>query len=103
MRISILSLFLAVTVAFAGPLAFAGETAVEQTGQAEEMIGPEAMSEVSETETVVQEKVAEASDQVVESDASGEDCSNSADDDGDEKVDCDDEDCAADPGCQSGS
>jgi len=108
MRISILSLFLAIAVALAGPLAFAETDVIEeQVTEQETAPGPEALNEsadtaVDETQTVVQEKVVEMREAVVEAGTPKEDCANGADDDGDEKVDCDDSDCAGDPGCKSG-
>lgn len=108
MRISIFSLFLALAVAVAGPLAFAETDVIEeQVTEQEAVPGPDALSEtadtaVDETQTVVQEKVVDMQEAIVEADASKEDCANGADDDGDEKVDCDDSDCAGDPGCKSG-
>ncbi len=107
MRISILSLFLALAVVVAGPLAFAGSDVIEeQVTEQETAPGPEALEEVAdttaeETQTVVQEKVDETQEAIVV-EAAAEDCANGADDDGDEKVDCDDSDCAGDPGCKSG-
>ncbi len=108
MRISIFSLFLALAVAVAGPLAFAETDVIEeQVTEQEQVPGPEALNEaagtaVDETQTVVQEKVVEMQEAIVEADAAKEDCTNGVDDDGDEKIDCDDSDCAGDPGCKSG-
>lgn len=100
MRISILSLFLAVAVAFGGQFALADEAAEK------DMMGPEQLTEtventVEETQSAAEETVVETGETIIEAEAS-EDCTNGADDDGDQKVDCDDEDCAADPGCKSG-
>ena len=109
MRISILSLLLALAVVVAGPLAFAETDVIEeQVTEQETAPGPEALEEaadttVEETQTVVQEKVDSMQEAiVVEAEAASEDCANGVDDDGDEKVDCDDSDCAGDPGCKSG-
>ena len=100
MRISILSLFLAIAVAVAAPLAFADDAADKQA------MGPEQVTETVEaaaqdTQTAAEETVVETQETIIEAEA-GEDCANGADDDGDQKVDCDDSDCAGDPGCKSG-
>lgn len=107
MRISILSLFLALAVAVAGPLALAETDVIEeQVTEQETAPGPKALEEaadttVEETQSAVQEKVEEVQESIVV-EAAAEDCANGADDDGDEKVDCDDPDCANDPSCKSG-
>ena len=100
MRISILSLFLAVALALGGQLALADEASQK------EMMGPEQLTEtventVEDTQTAAEETVVDTEEVIIEAEA-GEDCANGADDDGDQKVDCDDEDCAGDPGCKSG-
>ena len=84
MRISILSILIALAVVIAGPIAFAGQdqTAEQETATSETI-----------TETVEVEEVAEGTK---------EDCANGADDDGDSKVDCDDADCAEDANCKGG-
>jgi len=84
MRIQILSILIALTIAIAGPLAFAepDRTAEQDT------VDIEVKTEVSE---------------IVEVEEIEEDCTNSADDDGDGKVDCDDSDCALAPNCKGGS
>jgi hypothetical protein len=108
MRISIFSLFLALAVAVAGPPAFAETDVIEeQVTEQEQVPGPEALTEaqdtvIEETQTVAQEKVVEMKEAMVEAEDAKEDCANGADDDGDEKVDCDDSDCAGDPACKSG-
>lgn len=90
MRISILSIFLALVVAVAGPLAFAEpEAAQDQVTEQETAPSAEALTESSDTSVEVVE--------------AKEDCTNGADDDGDEKIDCEDADCAGDPGCTSGN
>ena len=107
MRISILSLFLALAVAVAGPLAYADNDVIEeQVTEQETVPGPKALEDaadttVEETQSAVQEKVEEVQEAIVV-EAAAEDCANGADDDGDEKVDCDDSDCAGDPNCKSG-
>jgi hypothetical protein len=89
MRTSIFSILLALTVIMAGPIAFAGqdqsaEHATESTQTTMEDSGPSNISEVIES------LAAEAQ----------EDCTNSADDDGDEQIDCEDTDCVDDPNCK---
>jgi len=87
MRTSIFSILLALTVIMAGPLMFAGQDqTTENTETTMEDSGPSNISEVIES------LAAEAQ----------EDCTNSADDDGDERVDCEDTDCVDDPNCKGG-
>ncbi len=91
MRTSILSILIALTVVVAGPLAFAaGDQNTDQ-------------ETVSETlsETVVVTEVSEAAENM-ETEGAKEDCTNSVDDDGDTIIDCEDSDCAEDPGCKDG-
>lgn len=91
MRTSIFSILLALTVIMAGPLAFAGqdqssEQATESTETTMVDSGPSNIAEVIES------LAAEAQ----------EDFTNSADDDGDERVDCEDTDCVDDTNCKGG-
>ncbi len=88
MRTSIFSILLALTLVIAAPLAFSAEDQVAEQG-------------VVETETVVEEVESVDKPEVAESETK-EYCTNNADDDGDSKVDCDDADCADDPGCKGG-
>lgn len=91
MRISLLSILIALTVIMAGPLAFAGQDqAQEQVTESTETLTD--TNEPSNVSEVIDSLSAEAT----------EDCSNGADDDGDEKIDCDDTDCAEDPNCKGG-
>jgi len=94
MRTSIFSIFIALTVIIAGPLAFAGQDQTQdQVIETTEKI--ETTTEASEPSNV---------SEVIESlsAASTEDCTNSVDDDGDERIDCEDTDCAEDPNCKGG-
>lgn len=94
MRTSIFSILIALTVLIAGPLAFAGQDQVEdQVTETTETI--ETTTEVSEPSNI-----AEVIDSL--SAEAKEDCANNTDDDGDEKIDCDDTDCVEDPNCKSG-
>jgi len=91
MRTSILSILIALTVVIAGPLAFAGQDQVEdQVTQSTETLA-ETQEAVDMSETA-DKLAAEAT----------EDCTNSADDDGDERIDCEDTDCVEDPNCKGG-
>ncbi|MGB2691425.1 MAG: hypothetical protein WBB48_07750 [Thermodesulfobacteriota bacterium] len=92
MRISLLSILIALTVIMAGPLAFAGQDQVEEqvTESTETIETTTEASEPSNVSEVIDSLSAEAT----------EDCSNGVDDDGDEKIDCDDTDCAEDPNCK---
>ena len=92
MRISILSILIALTVVVAGPLAFAAQD--QNTDQ--ETLSSEALSE-----TVEVTEVSEAAEKI-DNEGATEDCTNNADDDGDTVVDCEDSDCAEDPGCNNG-
>ena len=87
MRISILSILIALTVIMAGPLAFAGQ---EQVTKSAETLTE--TSEAVEMTEVTDQLAAEAS----------EDCTNSVDDDGDERIDCEDTDCVEYPNCKGG-
>ncbi len=89
MRTSILSILIALTVVIAGPLAFAGQ------------------DEITEQETVSTETISETVDsvevpEVADAEETKEDCTNNTDDDGDSRIDCEDTDCADDPGCKGG-
>jgi len=91
MRTSIFSILIALTVIIAGPLAFAGQDQVDdQVTEATETITE--TSEPSNISEVIDSIAAEAK----------EDCANTADDDGDEKIDCEDTDCVEDPNCKGG-
>ena len=92
MRISILSILIALTVVIAGPLAFAGQDQVTE----QETVASETL-----TETVEVNEMSEVADKM-DTDGAKEDCTNSADDDGDTIIDCEDSDCAEDPGCKDG-
>ena len=64
MRISILTLFLALVVAVAAPLTFAEEAIEQQVSEQEEVMGPHALTETTETvaddaNTVIEEQVVE--------------------------------------------
>jgi len=91
MRASIFSILLALTVIMAGPLAFAGQhqSADQATESTETTMEDTEPSNISE---VIESLAAEAQ----------EDCTNSADDDGDERIDCEDTDCVEDPNCKGG-
>ncbi|GJM14750.1 MAG: hypothetical protein DHS20C13_00770 [Thermodesulfobacteriota bacterium] len=91
MRTSILSILIALTVVIAGPLAFAGQDQVEDQ-----------VTQSTETLTETQEAVdmSETADKLAAE--ATEDCSNNADDDGDERIDCEDTDCVEDPNCKGG-
>jgi len=91
MRTSILSILIALTVIIAGPLAFAGQDQVEDQ-----------VTQSTETLTETQEAVdmSETADKLAAE--ATEDCTNSADDDGDERIDCEDTDCVEDPNCKGG-
>lgn len=94
MRTSIFSILIALTVIIAGPLAFAGQDQTQdQVIETTENI--ETTTEASEPSNV---------SEVIESLSaeSTEDCTNSVDDDGDERIDCEDTDCAEDPNCKGG-
>lgn len=95
MRISILSILLVLVMAIAGPLAFA-ETDALQDQVAEQGTEPssEALTEAPGTAVEIMESV--------DAEGAKEDCANGADDDGDEKIDCEDPDCAGEAGCKSG-
>lgn len=91
MRTLILSILIALTVLIAGPLAFAGQDQVqEQVTESTEVVTE--VNEPSNISEVIDSLSAEAT----------EDCSNKADDDGDERVDCEDTDCVEDPNCKGG-
>ena len=92
MRISILSILIALAVVVAGPLAFAGQDQVTE----QEIVTPETLSE-----TVEVNELSEVADKM-DAEETKEDCTNGADDDGDTKIDCDDTDCAESPNCRSG-
>jgi len=89
MRISILSILIALTVVVAGPLAFAGQDQITE----QETVTSETLSEIAEVNEM---------SEVADTEVAKEDCTNNADDDGDTKIDCDDSDCAEDPGCKGG-
>lgn len=92
MRTSILSILIALTVIVAGPLAFAGQdqTQDQVTETTESIETTSEASEPSNVSEVIESLSAEAT----------EDCSNNADDDGDERIDCEDTDCVEDPNCK---
>jgi len=92
MRISILSILIALTVVMAGPLAFAGQDQITE----QETVNTETL-----TENVDAVDTSAVADKIGAEDAK-EDCTNSADDDGDTKIDCEDADCAEDPNCKGG-
>ena len=92
MRISILSILIALTVVVTAPLAFAGQDQVTE----QETVTSETLSDTAEVN-----EISEVADKV-DAEAAKEDCTNSIDDDGDTKIDCEDTDCADDPGCKSG-
>jgi len=92
MRTSILSILIALTVVIAGPLAFAAQDQIAE----QETVSSETLSETAEVT-----EVSEVADKMGAEDAT-EDCTNSVDDDGDTKIDCEDSDCAEDPGCKAG-
>ena len=94
MRTSTLSILIALTVIIAGPLAFAGQEQVEDqvTESTETIETTTEASEPSNISEVIDSLSAEAT----------EDCTNSADDDGDERIDCEDTDCVEDPNCKGG-
>ncbi|MEK6224404.1 MAG: hypothetical protein N2A97_06040, partial [Thermodesulfobacteriales bacterium] len=52
------------------------------------------------TETSEAVEMTEVTDQLAAE--ASEDCTNSADDDGDERIDCEDTDCVEDPNCKGG-
>jgi hypothetical protein len=89
MRISILSILIALTVVVAGPLAFAGQDQITE----QETVTSETLSEIAEVNEM---------SEVADTEVAKEDCTNNVDDDGDTKIDCDDSDCAEDPGCKGG-
>ncbi len=91
MRTSILSILIALTVIIAGPLAFAGQDQVEDQ-----------VTQSTETLTETQEAVEmpESADKLAAE--AKEDCANGVDDDGDERIDCEDTDCVEDPNCKGG-
>ena len=91
MRTSILSILIALTVVIAGPIAFAGQDQVEDQ-----------VTESAETLTETQEagETPEAADTLAAE--AIEDCTNNADDDGDERIDCEDIDCVEDANCKGG-
>jgi hypothetical protein len=91
MRTSILSILIALTVIMAGPLAFAGQN------QAQEQVTKSAETLTETSETV---EMTEVTDQLAAE--ASEDCTNSADDDGDERIDCEDTDCVEYPNCKGG-
>ena len=91
MRTSIFSILIALTVIIAGPLAFAGQDQVDdQVTEATETI----------TETSEPSNISEVIDSIAAE--TKEDCANTADDDGYEKIDCEDTDCVEDPNCKGG-
>ena len=90
MRTSILSILIALTVVIAGPLAFAGQDQVTE----QETVASETLSETAEVT-----EMAEVADKM-DTEGAKEDCTNSADDDGDTQIDCEDADCAEAPGCK---
>jgi len=92
MRTSILSILIALTVVVAGPLAFAGQDQVTE----QETVISETLSETAEAN-----EISEVADKM-DAEGAKEDCTNSAEDDGDTKIDCEDSDCAEDPGCKDG-
>ena len=92
MRTSILSILIALTVVVAGPLAFAEQDQIAE----QETVASETLSE-----TVEVTEMSEVADKM-DTEGVTEDCTNSADDDGDAKIDCEDADCAEDPNCKSG-
>ncbi len=89
MRISILSILIALTVVVTGPLAFAGQDQITEL----ETVTSETLSEIAEVNEM---------SEVTDTEVAKEDCTNNVDDDGDTKIDCDDSDCAEDPGCKGG-
>ncbi len=89
MRISILSILIALTVVVAGPLAFAGQDQITE----QETVTSETLSEIAEVNEM---------SEVADTEVAKEDCTNNVDDDGDTKIDCDDTDCAESPNCRSG-
>ena len=92
MRTSIFSILIALTVIVVAPLVFAGQDQIAE----QETVVSETLSE-----TVEVTEMSEVADQM-DTEGAKEDCTNGADDDGDTKIDCEDTDCAEDPGCKSG-
>lgn len=83
MKTSIFSILLALTVMVAGPLAFADQGLTDD--QSDQNV--EAVEETTE---------------VIETTETIEDCTNSLDDDGDQRIDCEDTDCVEDSNCKGG-
>ena len=92
MRTSIFSILIALTVIVAAPLVFAGQDQITE----QETVASETLSE-----TVEVTEMSEVADKM-DTEGAKEDCTNSVDDDGDTKIDCEDTDCAEDPGCKGG-
>lgn len=92
MRTSILSILIVLTVVVAAPLAFAEQDKITE----QETVASETLGETAEVT-----EMSEVADKM-DTEGAKEDCTNSVDDDGDTKIDCEDTDCAEDPGCKGG-
>ncbi len=92
MRTSIFSILIALTVIVAAPLVFAEQGQITE----QETVASETLGETAEVT-----EMSEVADKM-DTEGAKKDCTNGADDDGDTKIDCEDTDCAEDPGCIGG-